>query len=220
MTDESTENYYRLRAPEYEQIYYRDVPERRQEIDDEATFIRDLAAGKEVLEIACGTGYWTSIVSETAASIVACDISSEMIAMAQSKEYHCPVYFCQSDLNRLPFASNAFDLMIVGFWFSHHPRQEYQSFFEQIKQPLKKNGLIWLIDNNPPAEGPTIESHHVDEHGNNYKQRSLDNGQKYIIRKNYFTEDELVDIFARHFHLSRLVYKKYYWSVLLKSGVL
>ncbi|MEA2030571.1 MAG: class I SAM-dependent methyltransferase [candidate division Zixibacteria bacterium] len=220
MSDESTENYYRLRASEYEQIYYRNVPERRGEIDDEANFIRHLTADKKVLEIACGTGYWTKIASESAASIVACDISSEMIKMAQRKMYNCPILFCQADLNHLPFADNAFDIMIVGFWFSHHLKQNYQSFFDKIRLPLKQQGLIWLIDNNQPAEGSVNNSHHIDKYGNNYKQRHLDNGQTHIILKNYFTEDELVDIFARRFQLARLVYKKYYWSVLLKTGVL
>ncbi|MBU8932538.1 MAG: methyltransferase domain-containing protein [candidate division Zixibacteria bacterium] len=218
MSDRDTEMYYRLRAPEYEQIYYREAPERRQEIDDEATFLRDISTGKEVLEIACGTGYWTSIVSETAASIVASDISPEMIAIARGKKYHCPVMFCRSDLEQLPFAGSAFDLIVVGFWFSHHPRQEHHSFLEQIQHPLKNNGLIWLIDNNPPAEGPTNESHHVDEYGNNYKRRFLDNDEEHIILKNYFTEDELVDIFARRFHIARLIHKTYYWSILLKKG--
>lgn len=220
MRDKETEEYYSRRAPEYEQIYYRDVPERRKEIESEAAFLRELATGKEVLEIACGTGYWTSILSETAASVVACDISTEMLSVAQGKKYNCPVTFCRTDLNHLPFADRSFDLVVIGFWFSHHPRQGYQSFLEQITAPLKNNGLIWLIDNNPPAEGPTNESHHVDEHGNNYKQRFLDDGQEHIIRKNYFSEDELVDIFARRFHIARLVYQEYYWSVLLKTSAL
>ncbi len=45
--------YYDARAPEYEQIYYRDMPERQQELRDEAGFLRDISARREILEIAC-----------------------------------------------------------------------------------------------------------------------------------------------------------------------
>ena len=62
MRDKETEEYYRLRATEYEQIYFREIPERRKEIDNEAERLRALVAGKTVLEMACGTGYWTKVL--------------------------------------------------------------------------------------------------------------------------------------------------------------
>jgi ubiquinone/menaquinone biosynthesis C-methylase UbiE len=215
MRDNKLENYYCNRAPEYEQIYYRDNPERRQEIDDEVSFLKELCTGKDVLDIACGTGYWTKHISETAASIVACDISDEMITQAQQKHYHCPVQFIRSNLNQLPFIPNSFDIVILGFWFSHHPRQDYKTLFNSISNPLKAGCPIWMIENNPPAEGSVNNSHHIDNQGNNYKKRLLDNSEEFIILKNYFKKDELTAIFSPFFKIERLVYKTYYWSVLL-----
>ncbi len=215
MRDRETINYYRARAPEYEQIYYREVPERRAEIDKAAKHLQELAKGKDVLDLACGTGYWTQILSQTARTITAVDISIEMLREACKKIYRAPVEFLQADLSKLPFQAACFDLVTLGFWFSHQPKQEYDLFFKNISQPLIDGGPIWLIDNNTPAEGPRLESVEIDKHGNNFKRRYLENGEKYIILKNYFSRDQLKTIFARHFTVRHLVYEKYYWSTLM-----
>jgi ubiquinone/menaquinone biosynthesis C-methylase UbiE len=215
MCDRETINYYRARAPEYEQIYYRDVPERRRELEEAAERLKQLADGRDVLDLACGTGYWTQVLSTTAASVVAVDISAEMLNEAIKKTYQTPVEFVRADLNALPVPAARYDLITIGFWFSHQPKQEYDQFFKNIVRPLKRAGSIWLIDNNFPAEGPQMESVRVDEHGNNYKRRYLENGEEFIILKNYFSQEELRAIFAHHFSINRLVYGTYYWSVLL-----
>lgn len=208
--------YYTKRAPEYEQIYYRDIPERRKEIDDETIRLKHLVKDKNILDLACGTGYWTKIFSETARSITACDISNEMLNEAKNKNYSCPVEFLIADINQLPFKKNSFDFITLGFWFSHHPKQDYITLFKNLKSILKNNGTIWMIDNNPPTEGANLESAGDDEHLNNYKKRSLDNGEEYIIIKNYFSDDQLKQIFSPNFHINSLIFKKYYWSVVLK----
>ena len=215
MSDRETIDYYRARAPEYEQIYYRDVPERRRELDEAAQRLKQLTEGRSVLDLACGTGYWTQILSTAAASVVAVDISTEMLNEAIKKTYQTPVEFVRADLHTLPFPAACCDLISVGFWFSHQPKQEYDQFFKDIIHPLKRGGSVWLIDNNFPAEGPQMESVRVDEHGNNYKRRYLENGEGFIILKNYFSKEELQTTFAPCFSINELVYGRYYWSVVL-----
>ena len=215
MRDKNIEKYYNRRALEYEQIYFREMPDRRKEIEDEVSFVKKICSGKDVLDIACGTGYWTERISETANSITVCDISKEMLDVAKKKQYHCPVQFVRSNLNQLPFAPDSFDIIILGFWFSHHPRQDYQNLFKSISFPLKPKCPIWIIDNNPPAEGPTMHSHHLDEFGNNFKSRYLDNQEEFVILKNYFEKDELIKIFTPYFRIEKLIYGTYYWSVVL-----
>lgn len=210
-------HYYRLRAPEYEQIYYRDFPAKRKELDDEATRLERLVEGKAVLDLACGTGYWTEVISRGANFIIASDISAEMIAEARKKEYGRLPQFVRADLYRLPFAAGAFDVVTLGFWFSHEPKQDYDRFFELIKPLVKEGGLFWMIDNNPPAEGPKLQSVGQDEFGNNYKQRFLDSGEEFAILKNYFSADQLRKILSPHFEIESLIYNECYWSVVLKG---
>ena len=215
-------DYYRARATEYEQIYYRDVPKRRQEIADHFKFLEKLAAGKTVLELACGTGYWTQAAAKNAKEVIATDIAPEMIKEAKTKKYNSLVTFINSDIYDLPFKSAAFDLIIIGFWFSHEPKQNYSKFFEIIKKPLKADGQIWLIDNNPPAEGAKSDFLHSDESGNNFKYRRLDDGEEFSILKNYFSKNELLDLFSKPFSINQLKHDEYYWSLLLdqkKTGL-
>lgn len=216
MRDKPTEEYYRHRAAEYEQIYFREIPERRKEIDDEADRLRALVAGKAVLEMACGTGYWTKVMSETAAQVTASDIWPEMLAQAKQKQFGCPVDFIAADMFAHPWPEKAFDVVAVGFWFSHQPKQEFDKFFELLWRPLKPGGRIWLIDNNPPAEGTHHEFVRKDEFGNSFKRRYLENGEQHVILKNYYEEEELRQIFEPTMRIERMTYKNYYWSVVLR----
>ncbi|MBD3258449.1 methyltransferase domain-containing protein [candidate division GN15 bacterium] len=213
---ENMAEYYGRRAPEYEQIYYRHNPQRRREVDDEADRLRGLVRGRRVLELACGTGYWTKVMSETAAAIVASDMSAEMIEMARAKEYGCPVEFVQADMYGHDFGTGRFDVVALGFWYSHHPRQSFDRLYEVLERPLMPGGTIWMVDNNPPAEGPSLESVGIDEHGNNYKKRYLDNGQEFTILKNYFERKDLEELLGRRFDVKLLLHNPYYWSAVLE----
>ena len=214
-SDDNIRDYYRRRAAEYEQIYYRDMPRRRQEIADEELRLKELVKGKSVLDTPCGTGYWAHVAAHTARSVVAGDLLEEMIAQAAAKSYPQPVQFVRSDLYRPPFADGSFDIVTLGFWLSHHPRREFTSLFRPLSRVIKPDGLVWMIDNNPPAEGPGHHSEGIDESGNNLKKRLLDNGREYVIIKNYFTEDELREIFSSFFTILRLTFDTYYWSAVL-----
>ena len=215
MYGDNIEEYYRARAGEYEQIYYRDDPQRRAELAAEAERLATLASGKKVLELACGTGYWTQVMGRTARHITASDISPEVIAEARKKEYCCPVSFVEADMLKHDFGVDEYDLVALGFWFSHQPRQEYDRLFDVLLRPSKKGGLIWMIDNNPPTEAAAETSQGRDTFGNNYRRRLLTDGRSFLILKNYFSRNELQDILRPRFEVRSLVYDRHYWSVVL-----
>jgi len=215
--NKSIVDYYRARAAEYENIYYRKVPERRKEIEDHCDYVRRISENKTVLDLACGTGYWGKVASKTARELVGVDISIEMIKQAAQKSFGCRADFVVSSLYDLPFGPQSFDLIILGFWLSHEPRQNYENLFKAVTHPLKTDGQIWMIDNNPPAEGPKSESAGADSNGNNLKHRRLENGDEFVIIKNYFETEDLKKIFSGRFRIIEFVHKKYYWSVLLEQ---
>lgn len=208
--------YYDRRAPEYEQIYYRDIPPRRLEIDHEAERLTELVRNCQVLDLACGTGYWTEVMSKSAAHITASDISAGMIDQAGEKQYQTKVDFVRADLYHPPFREKSFDVLTLGFWMSHHPKPNYEILFEPLTALVKPDGLIWMIDNNPPAEGAQQDSIGSDRAGNNFKTRLLDNGDEFTILKNYFSEDDLQKILTPAFDILKIIFGKYYWSVQLR----
>ena len=63
--------YYRKRAEEYEEIYHREDPIRQHEQDLITYSMQEALKDRDVLEVACGTGYCTQFLSETARSITA-----------------------------------------------------------------------------------------------------------------------------------------------------
>jgi ubiquinone/menaquinone biosynthesis C-methylase UbiE len=217
MKDDRTDKYYNARAPEYEQIYYRDVPGRQRELSDEAERLKTLVAGKAVLEFACGTGYWTRIMSETANSVTAVDVAPAMLTEARKKELPENVSFVRADMFEFK-SEDKYDIVALGFWFSHQPKQEYESLFETLDRHLTPGGKIWMVDNNPPAEGPINESVGVDEFGNNFKERFLGSGERYVILKNYFTVADLKRILSPRYEIQQVFCGEYYWSVVITAA--
>ena len=78
------ERYYDRRAAEYEKVY--DKPERQHELEWLRTRIPQLLAARTVLEVACGTGYWTQFLARTAYKVHACDINESVLEIAREKD--------------------------------------------------------------------------------------------------------------------------------------
>ncbi len=75
--------YYADRAFEYEKTYQR--PERQEDIALLHSILKKLLKGHNVLEIACGTGYWTKTIASIANLVTATDINQEVLKIAKKK---------------------------------------------------------------------------------------------------------------------------------------
>ncbi|MBX5328665.1 MAG: class I SAM-dependent methyltransferase [Candidatus Bathyarchaeota archaeon] len=209
------EKYYRRRAEEYEEIYHRDDPVRREELQILASVLRKTLKGRKVLEIACGTGYWTQILSKTAHSIVAIDFAQEMLEIAKRKHYECPVSFCKEDAYALAFKESAFNGGLANFWFSHIPKSKIDRFMQGFHRILQSGSKVFIADNvYVPGVGGTLVLRKGEE--DTYKLRKLKNGSEHLILKNYFSSEELVEIFSKYdsgFDRKSVFYGKCFWCV-------
>lgn len=75
--------------------------------------------GKDVLEIACGTGRFTVALAERGADVVGLDISAEMLAQGREKARRAgqSVEFLRGDAGRLPFPDDSFDAVFAMRFF-------------------------------------------------------------------------------------------------------
>jgi len=208
------EEYYRRRAKGFDEDFYqgRDIF-RQKELQGIADVSREVLKARRVLDVACGTAYWTQIVSETAQSIVGADLAEEMLEIAEGKRFKCPVSFCRADVFSLPFRSESFSGGMADFWFSHVPRDRIESFLGDFHALLERESMVVMADNVYVAG---IGGEFVKKEGdvNTYKLRKLGDGSEHLVLKNYFSVDELVSIFAKHargFDGKNVFYGKYYW---------
>ena len=84
-------NYYSRRASEYEAIY--DKTERQTDLQILQRQIKEYFSGVNVLEVACGTGYWTKFIAENANSVLAIDFSEEVLEIAKAKNLSAKIKF-------------------------------------------------------------------------------------------------------------------------------
>lgn len=214
MTRDRMIEYYRKRAGEYDKIYFRDDPVRQSELSDLYQLSRETLSQKSILDIACGTGFWTRIVSESTQQVFGMDINRQTLIEAGQKSYKCPVSLIEADIYNLPIIENRLDGLLATYIVSHVKRQDLEALGQSLKSCLKPGSIAFICDNNLICEIHN-KVEYDKEKINSYSQRRLENGEEYLILKNYFEEGELADIFGRWGNLGTIVFRKYYWAVLL-----
>lgn len=208
-TDTALRRYYAARAREYERIYAK--PERQADLKRIAQMLPPMFAGRRVLDIACGTGYWTQCLAPVAKGIVAVDANRETLDVASGKSWPADrVEFRIADAYALPDALGGFDAAFAGFWWSHIPVRERPRFFASLNRRLQTGAKVVFLDN-LYIEGSSTPISHSDEDGNTYQRRRLDDGSGHVVLKNFPSAQGLladVAAFARDAHYLAL---EYYW---------
>jgi SAM-dependent methyltransferase len=208
-TDAGLVEYYRRRAKEYEAIYAR--PERQEDLATLRDLVGGRFAGQRVLEVACGTGYWTPVIAEAAKSVVATDLAEEPMSIARSKALPREnVEFVPADAYALPGSLGRFEAAFAGFWWSHVPRERVAEFLSSLRARLEPGARVVLLDNNY-VEGSSTPLAEVDAAGNTYQLRQLGDGSRVRVLKNFVTEEGLKTDLASHAATFRFTALKYYW---------
>lgn len=209
------EKYYAERAPEYDKIY--EKPERQEDLRELKSVLGVVFKGLDVFEIACGTGYWTQLISRSAASILATDYNSEVLEIAKNREYHnCQVLFSQSDAYILNGVRERFSAGFCGFWYSHIPRTRTEEFLKVFHSRLYSGSKVVMLDNRYVAGSSTPISKPSEE-GDTYQLRKLEDGSTYEVLKNFPTEEELIRRFKEVSSDLEVRFLEYYWMVNYKT---
>ncbi len=186
---ETLEGYYARRAAEYEKIF--DKPERQADLARMRSDIPALFEGRRVLEIACGTGYWTPLIAARAKSVLALDYNEETLVIARTKAYpKGNVSFVRGDAYALPDWNEKFSACYAGFWWSHVPLSRVDAFLRGLHQRLEPGAVVAFMYNRY-VEGSSTPLSRRDAEGNTYQTRRLADGSTHEVLKNFPTPREL-----------------------------
>lgn len=107
-------------------------------------FARQGAAGKRVLDIACGNGFGTVHLAEVAASVVGVDASASAVATARSAFARPNVRYEHVGKAPLPFGEGAFDLVVCLETLEHMRGEEQGAFLADLRRMLAPDGVLVL----------------------------------------------------------------------------
>ncbi|HQZ45232.1 MAG TPA: methyltransferase domain-containing protein [Usitatibacteraceae bacterium] len=214
-TTPQLESYYAKRAREYERIY--DKVERQEEL----AWLRDrlprLFEGRRVLEVACGTGYWTQVLARRAEHVTACDVNEPVLEIAREKPIRRGrVSFVRADAFSPGGLCDGCNAAFAGFWWSHVRKSDLSRWLAGMAGALPKGSLLAMLDNRY-VEGSSTPVSRRDAQGNTYQVRPLLSGETHEVLKNFPTAAELADAvrpFAAEAHLEET---RYYWLLVFRT---
>jgi SAM-dependent methyltransferase len=213
--EQSLVEYYARRAAEYEEVYRK--PERQKDLAKLAEIVSGAFTGMEVLEIACGTGYWTQFIARSAKSILATDTSAEVLEIARRKEYGaCGVEFLEADAYSLANVKGRRAAGFHGFWWSHVPIERTGEFLRVFHERLVAGAAVMMIDNRY-VKGSSTPISRRDERGNIYQVRRLRDGSKHEVLKNFPGAEGLRTALATHAEGFEVEELEYYWIARYKA---
>jgi SAM-dependent methyltransferase len=181
--------YYAATAPQYDAAVNR--PERADDLAVLRARVAELVRGHAVLELACGTGYWTEVMAATAASVLATDAVATMLDLAKARALPADVVtFRQLDARRLPDDVGGATCVFIGFWWAHLTRDEQDAFLAQLRGRVAKNALLVLVDDEY-VEGESLPIARTDLQGNTYEIATTPDGERVELTKNYPSDSAL-----------------------------
>lgn len=190
--------YYTSRAATCDSVYA------QQDRQDEFAVLRErvaaLVQGHNVLELACGSGYWTAAMAGSADLVLATDNNPLMLKAAQARDLPPQkVKIAQVDAFEPDLASgdlaSGYSACFAGFFWAHVKREQQTEMLARVRRIIGKDGLLVLIDDNY-LEEDTAPVARTDAEGNTYQIETLADGERYEYVKNFPTDSALRKKFA------------------------
>ena len=184
----SQRTYYDARADEYgdESRPDRNAPG-LMPINLGRALVDEFAPTGDVLELACGTGFFTRELARHAGSLTAVDASPRLLAINRARVDAPNVTYVQADL----FAwapDRRYDAVFFGFWLSHVPPDVLADFWALVRRCLAPGGRVAFVDEDARAASQD-EGYATD--GVPAARRRLSDGRQFEIVKVFWWPDAL-----------------------------
>jgi len=190
--------YYRARAPEYDAWFLRqgrfdrgDAHRERwgAEVGRLEQALAAFAPDGDILELACGTGWWTERLSEYGTSLTALDASPEVIALNRQRLPSKPINYVQADLFTWR-PERTYDTVFFSFWLSHVPPERFGGFWDTVRRSLNPGGRVFFIDSCYAPEA-TARDHTLNDPDALSVTRRLEGGRTFEVVKVFYEPERL-----------------------------
>lgn len=190
--------YYRARAHEYDQWWYRQGRYDRGAEANERWFSESAEVvsalhlfqpSGHVLELACGTGIWSERLLSFASSLVVVDGSTEMLEIAKRRLKSSSVRYVEANIFEWA-PDEAFDTVFFSFWLSHVPPERFAEFWSLISRCLAPEGRVFFIDSRHEPTSTAVD-HRLPGSEAITLRRRLNDGREYQIYKVFYDRSRL-----------------------------
>lgn len=186
--EQEVADYYAACAGDYDARYGYDAAELT---PSHAAIVDELRArfhDRDVLEVACGTGFWTAHVAATARSVLATDLGPRMLAAARARLANVPRARVElADAYRLDRIPTAFDGAFAVLWWCHVPRSRLRAFLRTLHTRLVPGSPVQFVCQLPDLEAA---EHRTTADGDRIAMR-VANGRRFAIIKNVPDEHDV-----------------------------
>jgi hypothetical protein len=143
---------------------------------------------------------------------VATDVNAATLDVARSRRaWPDTTSFVEANAFELSTVAGHRDAAVVGFFWSHITHDRIEEFLRGLVDRLAPGALAVIIDNRY-VEGSNYPITRTDPDGNTYQERTLADGSRWEVLKNFPSADE---VRARLAPLATTVTVNeldYYWS--------
>jgi ubiquinone/menaquinone biosynthesis C-methylase UbiE len=146
-------------APRAQQYLHSTTHSSGADLDQVEAALRGRARAR-VLDLGCGGGHITYRAAPHVASVVACDVTSTMLAVVAetaTARGHANVTTRQAAAENLPFDSASFDMVLARYTCHHW--DDFEAGLREARRVLKPDGLAIFID--VVAPGPALLDTHL-----------------------------------------------------------
>ncbi|MDR1530228.1 MAG: class I SAM-dependent methyltransferase [Burkholderiales bacterium] len=114
-------------------------------------FASRFVTDKRTLDVACGEGYGSALLANTAARVTGIDISAEAIAHAKATyQTRDNLNFVQGSAVKLPLPDGSMDIIVSFETIEHLPQEAQQSMIAEFARVLTPQGLLIISSPNRP----------------------------------------------------------------------
>jgi SAM-dependent methyltransferase len=210
-TLDAMRDYYARRAEYYERVYLQ--PERQPDLRSMERWLPWMFEGRRVLEIACGTGWWTQHGARHASDWLATDLNPATIDLARRKSMPASVRFATVDAYTFAGLDDGpFDGAFAGCWWSHVPLRRLAGWLDALHSRLDSGAQVVMLDNGYVQTSSTpITRRDLD--GDTYQLRTLDDGTVHEVLKNFPTRERALEMLGPRAVEPTWVEYENYWTL-------